>query len=96
MKDTIYETFSKELLDKKITFKGKVVNCKAGPCLQLKDGTILYVRELDNELMDKDIVITGTFLRKKIIPDPIVDKNGAISTGAHGDQLVLENIKIKK
>ena len=96
MKETIHETFSKELLGKQITFKGNVVNCKAGPCLQLIDGTILYVRELNDDFVGKEIVVMGLFQRKKIIPDPIVDKTGAISTGAHGDQLVLENIKIKE
>jgi len=35
--------------------------------------------------------VSGLLKNEKFIPDPIIDENGAISTGAYGDQLVLEN-----
>ncbi|MBS7251204.1 MAG: hypothetical protein KIH08_11560, partial [Candidatus Freyarchaeota archaeon] len=76
-----------------VTLHGLVVNCKAGPCLKLKND-IVYIPELENneEIMGKTISATGTLLEKKIIPDPQIDESGAISTGAYGSQLVLENI----
>ncbi|MEM1659019.1 MAG: hypothetical protein QXK94_08310 [Candidatus Jordarchaeales archaeon] len=40
----------------------------------------------------KTIYVTGLLLVKKIIPDPQINNSGAVSTGAYGDQLVLENI----
>ncbi|NHI94864.1 MAG: hypothetical protein EAX96_20415 [Candidatus Lokiarchaeota archaeon] len=93
MKNEVLESVSNELIGKEITLKGEVANCKAGPCLSLKDGSIIYVQELNDELIGKKIKLKATFLRKKIIPDPMIDENGAISTGAHGDQFILENIK---
>ena len=94
MTEEILEAVSRDLLGKEITVRGTVVNRKAGPCLQLGDGTILYVVELDDELDGKEIVVTGTYNIKKLIPDPIT-KDGEIATGAYGSQEVLENIKIK-
>ena len=93
MKKNEKESISKELLGKEITLLGEVVNCKAGPCIKIKDGTVIYVQELNEELIGKRIQITGMFLREKLIPDPKVSENGAISTGAYGEQYILENIK---
>jgi len=47
----------------------------------------------DDDVLNKELLITGTFLVKKFIPDPQIDETGAISTGAYGAQFVLENIK---
>jgi hypothetical protein len=85
-------------MGKEITLLGLVVNCKAGPCLKVKND-IIYIPELEyreSELMGKKIYVTGTLREKKLIPDPETDESGAISTGAYGNQLVLENIsKVK-
>lgn len=90
----VFDYVSGEMIGKEITLLGLVVNCKAGPCLKVKND-IVYVPELereDSEFMGKSVSVTGTLLEKKIIPDPKVDESGAISTGAYGNQLVLENI----
>ena len=82
------------MIGKENYFVGLVVNCKADPCLKVKND-IVYVPELereDPEFMGESVSVTGTLPEKKIIPDPKVDESGAISTGAYGNQLVLENI----
>nr|MDO8080489.1 hypothetical protein [Candidatus Freyarchaeota archaeon] len=98
MKGKVFDSVSKEMMGKEITLLGLVVNCKAGPCLKVKND-IIYVPELEyraSEIMGKKVSVTGTLLEKKLIPDPEIDESGAISTGAYGDQLVLENIsKVK-
>ncbi len=94
MKEKAHDSISKDMIGKEITLIGLAVGCKAGPCLKFKND-IVYIRELDywdSEFIGKQIIITGTLLKKKIIPDPKIDESGAISTGAHGEQLVLENI----
>ena len=60
---------------------------------------MVYIPNLDfwdeSEYLGKEVYVTGILKYKKIIPDPFVDENGAISTGAEGDQLILENAKWK-
>ncbi|MBS7268688.1 MAG: hypothetical protein KIH10_07645 [Candidatus Freyarchaeota archaeon] len=93
MTGKVFDSISKDMMGRRVTLHGLVVNCKAGPCLKLKND-IVYIPELENneEIMGKTISATGTLLEKKIIPDPQIDESGAISTGAYGSQLVLENI----
>ncbi|MBS7279762.1 MAG: hypothetical protein KIH09_07980 [Candidatus Freyarchaeota archaeon] len=93
MSRKVFDSISRDMMGKRVTLHGLVVNCKAGPCLKLKND-IVYIPELENneEIMGKTISATGTLLEKKIIPDPQIDESGAISTGAYGSQLVLENI----
>lgn len=87
------ESISDDIINKEITLSGKVLNCKAGPCIELKDKNIIYVQELSDEFIGGNILITGTLKIKKIIPDPKIDQEGAISAGAYGNQYVLEKIK---
>lgn len=93
MVEKVFDSVSKDMIGRKVTLRGLVVNCKAGPCLKLKSD-IVYIPELENneEIVGKTIFVTGTLMEKKIIPDPQIDESGAISTGAYGNQLVLENI----
>ncbi|MEM2959473.1 MAG: hypothetical protein QXS27_07565 [Candidatus Jordarchaeaceae archaeon] len=93
MTGKVFDSISRDMMGRRVTLHGLVVNCKAGPCLKLKND-IVYIPELEDneEIMGKTISATGTLLEKKIIPDPQIDESGAISTGAYGNQLVLENI----
>ena len=93
-----FDTISENLIDKEITLVGQAVDCKAAACLKLKDGIVVYIPNLDfwdSEFSGKMVSVTGILRRKKIIPDPIVDENGAISTGAEGEQLIIDNAKWK-
>ncbi|MBS7247344.1 MAG: hypothetical protein QXN15_10925 [Candidatus Jordarchaeales archaeon] len=93
MAEKALDSISEGMFGRRVTLSGLVVNCKSGPCLKLKNG-IVYIPELENheELVGKTIYVTGLLLVKKIIPDPQINNSGAVSTGAYGDQLVLENI----
>lgn len=91
-----FDTISKNLIGKEITLVGQAVDCKAAACLKLKNDIVVYIPNLDfwnSEFLGKKVYVTGILQWKKIIPDPIIDENGAISTGAEGDQLILENAK---
>jgi hypothetical protein len=94
-----FDTISEDLIGKEITLVGQAVDCKAAACLKLKDDIVVYIPNLDcwdeSEFLGKEVYVTGVLQRKKIIPDPIIDESGAISTGAEGDQLILENVKWK-
>jgi hypothetical protein len=93
-----FDTISEDLIGKEITLVGQAVDCKAAACLKMKN-TVVYLPTLDfwdeSEFLGKDVYVTGVLQRKKIIPDPVIDENGAISTGAEGEQLILENAKWK-
>lgn len=92
-----FDTISEDLIGKETTLVGQAVDCKAAACLKLKNGIVVYIPNLDfwdeSRFLGKEVYVTGVLQRKKIIPDPFIDENGAISTGAEGDQLILENAK---
>lgn len=100
LKRKIYDSFSEKMLGKEITLLGIAFNSKAGAVLKLKDDMIVYISDLvywSDKFLKQQMHVTGIFYRKKIIPDVIIDENGAISQGAPGEQYVLENVKeIKK
>jgi hypothetical protein len=94
MKAKVYDSISKDLLGKEITILGLAADAKAGACLKLKNDTIVYIQGVyswNSEFRGKKVYATGTLLKKKIIPDPEIDESGAISQGAYGEQLILEN-----
>lgn len=99
MTDKIYDAISEKMIEKIITLKGRAVDSKAGACLKIKD-EIVFIENIsswDDELYDKELLITGILKLKKIIPDVVIDEDGAISQGASGRQYILEDIKeIKK
>lgn len=81
-------------IGQKITILGIAKDAKGGAVLLTSDNGPIYIKGLDSwpmELFDKQIKATGVLKEEKFIPDPVIDENGSISTGAYGDQLVLEN-----
>ena len=83
-------------MGKEITLSGLAFDAKGGAVLKLKDGKIVYLRDLaywSSDLFGKKTSVRGTLQEKKIIPDPVIDEDGAISQGAYGQQYVLENIR---
>jgi len=83
-----------KLIGQKVNLNGTAKDAKGGAVLITPEGYVIYIKGLDfwpSELFDKSISVSGLLKNEKFIPDPIIDENGAISTGATGDQLVLEN-----
>ena len=83
-----------KLIGQKITIIGIAKDAKGGAVLLTSDKVPIYIKGLDSwspELFNKQLKVTGMLKEEKFIPDPIIDENGSISTGAYGDQLVLED-----
>ena len=59
---------------------------------------MVYIDGVDNwddDVIGKSVVVKGQIFHGKHIPDPIVDEDGAISSGAEGMQTVLLNARWK-
>ncbi len=85
-----------KLLGKKVTLLGTARDAKGGAVLVTAQGEPIYIKNLDfwpQEIEGKQVSATGVLKDEKFIPDPIIDKNGGISTGATGTQYVLEKAK---
>ena len=83
-------------IGQKITILGIAKDAKGGAVLLTSNKEPIYIKGLDSwptELFDKQLKVTGVLKEEKFIPDPVIDEDGSISTGAYGDQLVLENAK---
>lgn len=86
------------LIGKSVALNGEAMNSKAGAVLVTDEDDTIYIEGLDywpNDMIGKEVVVTGELRRKKLIPDPVVTDSGAISQGAEGEQLVLENAEWK-
>jgi hypothetical protein len=96
MRKKVYDSISEKLLNQEITLIGVAFDSKAGACIQVKNGLIVYIQDLSywqDRFLKRKIAVTGTFRKKKFIPDVEIDETGAISQGAPGEQYLLENIK---
>ncbi|MHA2299205.1 MAG: hypothetical protein ACXAEU_15300 [Candidatus Hodarchaeales archaeon] len=82
-----------KLIGQKVTLHGTARDAKAGAVIITSDRDVIYIKGLaswSSELTDKLISVSGILKKEKLIPNPTIDDNGAISSGASGDQLVLE------
>jgi len=92
----IKEIINEAIIGNTETFKGIALDAKGYACIKLKDENIIYIPEIsswNDDFFNKEIIIKGKFLEKKLILDPFVDINGAISQGSYGTQYTLENIE---
>lgn len=100
MSKEILTSLSANNLGEEVILLGIAANCKAGACMQLEDGSIVYIfekHEWEDKYINQLVEVEGRIISKKLIPDVQVDSNGAISAGAAGEQFVLTEIKkIKK
>ena len=95
MSDKIYSSINEKMLNKEITLCGTAFDAKVSAVIKLFDGEIIYLKEKafwEDEFLNSEVIIKGILTEQKMIPDPQVSKNGAVSTGAYGTQLVLEKI----
>lgn len=83
-----------EAINQVVSLIGIAQNAKAGAVITIGDEFVVHIRGLydwPDELFNKEVRVTGTLTYVKFIPDPIVDEDGAISTGAYGKDYVIEN-----
>jgi len=84
-------------LEEQVTLSGIAKNAKGYAVLLTKDNMVIYIRELPEwteALLDSQIKVKGLLKKINLIPDPYIDKNGAISQGAEGLQYVLVNYEL--
>lgn len=87
----------KNHLGERVTLYGIAQNAKGYAVLLTEDEKVIYIRELaewPEDLLDSSITIKGILRHIKLIPDPNITENGAISQGAQGLQYVLTNYEI--
>lgn len=86
-----------DLVGKQVTLKGTAKDSKPGAIVVIETGEFVYIQGLDrwdSSLSLKEVVITGTLVKKKKIPDPGVTETGLATQGATGEQLVLEDSQL--
>jgi len=86
----------KDLLNKEVILTGMTKDAKGGAVLIINEIPI-YIEGLSlwpDKYFGKMIKVRGKLKDKKMIPDPYIEENGAISQGAIGNQLVLEDFEI--
>jgi len=87
----------KDFLGQQVVLKGIAKNAKGWAVLINEDNNVIYIKDLlewSEKLLDTQITIKGHLKKLKLIRDPQIDNNGAISQGAYGKQFVLENMEI--
>ncbi len=97
MTDEIFRSINENIMNKEVTLRGIAMDAKGGAVLILFEGEVIYLQNMDcwdDDMLNKGVLVKGLLVEKKLIPDPVVDKDGAISSGAYGTQYVLENAKI--
>ncbi len=80
-------------MEKTVTLRGTARDAKGGAVLLLPTNVPIYIEDLPcwpDEFSGKEVSVTGVLREKKLIPDPYIAPDGAISQGAVGMQTVLE------
>ena len=95
MTEKIYTNIIPEIIDKVIKMKGFAVESKAGSCIKIENDIVFIqsVSSWEEKYLGKEVLVKGLLKKKKIIPDVVVDENGAISQGAAGMQFILEDVE---
>ena len=71
-------------------------NAMAGAVIVADDGRVVYIENLaewPDDVLGKEVAAEGDLSTEKLIPDPAVGEDGAVSAGAEGVQLVLKDAK---
>jgi hypothetical protein len=79
--------------DTRVRLHGKAAQTKSGAALVTDSGDVVYLEGVDawpDDAAGRNVTATGVLVRRKAVPDPVVDDAGAVSQGAEGMQLMLE------
>lgn len=85
-------------LGKVITLVGTAYDAKAGAMILTENESAVYIRGLDEwpgQYSGKKISVSGLLTKDKLVPDPVIGRDGGISTGAYGEDYVLDNAEYK-
>jgi len=80
---------------KRVTFEGLAVDAKQGALIKGEDFAV-YVDQLDSwpaDILGRKVRATGTLVKRKIAPDPVVNQSGGVSAGAFGEPYLIEDAK---
>ena len=88
-----------KFLGQEVNLKGIAKDAKGGAVLITSDNHVIYIKGLEfwpSRFLDEQVLVKGVLKKEKLIPDPVIDEEGAISCGATGDQLVLDDAEYSK
>ncbi len=88
-----------ENMGKTVTVRGIARDAKGGAVLLPANTDPIYIEGLSSwpdEVLGKEVSVTGVLREKKLIPDPYIASDGGISQGAIGTQMVLEKATWKR
>ena len=91
------EAKMKEPPEQKTTITGIARDAKGGAVLIIENGEPVYIIGMaswQDDILGKEIKMEGIMKEEKLIPDPVIDEDGAISQGAIGMQRTLHEGKI--
>lgn len=86
-------------MGKTVTVRGIARDAKGGAVLLPANTDPIYIEGLSSwpdEVLGKEVSVTGVLREKKLIPDPYIASDGGISQGAIGTQMVLEKATWKR
>ena len=81
-------------LNECINVHGTAQNAMLGAVVMTEDFTPIFlsgIKEWDNDIKGKSVVVTGVLRRKLLAPEATVSPNGEVSHGVEGDSYILEN-----
>ena len=84
----------RDLIGQNVNFIGRAENAKGGAVVVLQNQGVIYIRNLsswEDEIIGKQVSISGIVRLEKYIPDPYTSEDGGISQGAIGSQYVLDD-----
>ena len=77
---------------KAVTVSGIAHDARMGAIVKTDQGNVYYIGDLSEwppTLLNKRVEVKGTVTSRKLAPDPVVDKNGAVSAGMYGSSNVI-------
>lgn len=77
-----------------ITLTGIAENAKAGAIILTENNSVVYIAGLDEwpgDLYKHEVEVKGLLQKGKLVPDPVIGKDGGISCGAYGNDYYILN-----
>jgi hypothetical protein len=82
-------------IGKKVTIEGIAQDAKEGATVEGID-FVIFIDQLDSwprSVLGRKVTATGTLLKAKLTPEPVVDQFGGYSAGSFGDSYILKDAR---